>query len=123
MRTYRSYFAIPCSVAFLLLSTIGSEHVVYAAQSTSALTVKQMVQARGVGKEVKVKVASGTTLRGKITSIGESSFGIQVDSKNVELPYSEVTTVQGPGWPKAAKITVVVVVVMVTLGIVGHYTV
>jgi hypothetical protein len=103
---------------------LGSDSVMCAAESARVpATVKQMVQARGVGKEVKVKGTGGTTLRGKITSIGENSFTVRVDSKNVELPYSEVSTVQGPGLPKAAKITVVVIVVLIAMGIVSHFTV
>jgi len=72
-----------------------------------------MLQARKVGKMVKIKEADGTVLRAKLVSIGEASVTVQVGSKpTVEVPYDKVTAVKGPGLPKGAKIAIVVVVVV-----------
>ena len=72
-----------------------------------AASAKQQIAARGVGKGVKVHEADGTVLRGKIVSMGEDSFGMQVGSKPVvDVPFANVREVQGPGLSKGAKIAI-----------------
>ena len=76
-----------------------------------AVAAKQAVQARGVGKGVRVQEADGTVARGKIVSIGEESFGVQTGSKPaVEIAFAKVTEVQGAGLSKGEKIGIVVAV-------------
>lgn len=93
-------------IAFVLLVSILGDSLAYAETPTlPPATAKQMVQARGVGKGIKVKEADGTTIRGKIVSIGEDSFGVQVGSKAAtEISYAQVTMVQRPGLSTWAKV-------------------
>jgi len=104
MRTDLRFLRI---TAFLLMLTIASERLAFATLTPDAVSAKQQIAARGVGKAVKVHEADGTVLRGKIVSIGEDSFGMQVGSKPVvEVTFAMVREVQGPGLSKGAKIAI-----------------
>lgn len=108
--------------ALLLAITFLSERMALAIPTPDAASAKQQVAARGVGKSVKIHEADGTVLRGKILSLGDDSFGIQVGSKPpVEVPFANVRAVDGPGLSKGAKmgLTVggVVVVAAVVIGV------
>lgn len=93
--------------ALLLALTFASERLAFATATLDAVSAKQQIALRGVGKGVKVHEADGTVLRGKIVSMGEDSFGIQVGSKPVvEVPFASVREVQGPGLSKGAKIAI-----------------
>lgn len=96
--------------ALALFCSLFVTSVAYAADvSLTPDTVKQRLQARGVGKMVKVKEADGTVLRASIVSIGEESVVMRDGSKpTVEVPYNKVTVVTGPGLSKGAKITICV---------------
>ena len=95
---------------FCLLTTLVS----YAADaSLNSVEAKKMLQSRGVGKMVKIKQSDGKELRAKIISIGEESIVLQAGSQpTIELPYSKVSAVKGPGLPKAAKIAIWFLVVI-----------
>ena len=104
MRTDLRFLRI---TAFLLMLTIASERLAFATLTPDAVSAKQQIAARGVGKGVKVHEADGTVLRGKIVSIGEDSFGMQVGSKPVvEVTFAMVREVQGPGLSRGAKIAI-----------------
>ena len=105
--------SLRCIVLALLCSLLATS-VSYAADvPLNSVEAKRMLQARGVGKMVKIKRADGKELRGKIILIGEESIVLQVGSQpTIELPYSKVTAIKGPGLPKAAKIVIWVVVVV-----------
>jgi len=96
--------------AFVLFCSIFASSVAYAADvPLTPETAKQKLQARGVGKMVKVKEADGTVVRAKIVSIGEESVVMQNGSKpTVEVPYNKVTAVTGPGLSKGESIAIVV---------------
>jgi len=75
------------ATALLLALTFVIERAAFATSMPDAAGTKQQIAARGVGKGVKVQEADGTVLRGKIVSMGEDSFGMQVGSKPVvEVP-------------------------------------
>jgi hypothetical protein len=103
-----------CWTAFVLFCSLFMTSVASAAAvPLNAASAKQMLQARKVGKMVKIKEADGTVLRAKLVSIGEVSVIVQVGSKpTVEVPYDKVTAVKGPGLPKEANIAIVVVAVV-----------
>ena len=104
MRTDLRFLRI---TAFLLMLTIASERLAFATLTPDAVSAKQQIAARGVGKGVKVHEADGTVLRGKIVSIAEDSFGMQVGSKPVvEVTFAMVREVQGPGLSRGAKIAI-----------------
>jgi hypothetical protein len=104
--------SLRCIVLALLCSLLTTR-VSYAANvPLNSVEAKKMLQARGVGKMVKIKQSDGKEIRAKIISIGEESIVLQVGSQpTIELPYGKVTAVKGPGLPKAAKIAIWVVVV------------
>ena len=114
---------IPTFFAVLALGGILGGSPIFAMKSKPALPVaKQLVHDRGVGKSVKIKQVDGTSVRGKIASIGDDSFTMTVSDKTVEIPYARVSSVEGPGLPKAVTIIIVVVLVLTGLGIAGHFT-
>jgi hypothetical protein len=92
---------------------------VASAPPLTAESARAAVEARGEGKGIRVQEVDGTSVRGTIQWIGEESFMVQDGSKPpVEVPFSKVTKVQGPGLSKGAKIGIwvgvgVVVVVLV----------
>ncbi len=91
--------------ALLLVITFSTERIALAASTPDAASAKQQVASRGLGKGVKIREADGTSLRGKIVSLGEDSFGLQVGSKPaIDVPYAAVTEVQGPGLSRGARI-------------------
>jgi hypothetical protein len=91
----------------LLALTFVTERAAFATLAPDAASAKQQIAARGVGKGVKVHEADGTVLRGKIVSMGENSFGMQVGSKPVvDVSFANVREVQGPGLSKGAKIAI-----------------
>ena len=95
------------ATALLLSLTFVTERGAFATITPDATSAKQQIAMRGVGKSVKVHEADGTVLRGRIVSLGEDSFGMQVGSKPVvDLPFANVREVQGPGLSKGAKIAI-----------------
>ena len=91
--------------ALLLAIAFLSDRLALAIPTPDAASAKQQIATRGVGKSVKVHEADGTVLRGKIVSLGEDSFGIQIGSKpSIEVTFANVRAVDGPGLSKGAKI-------------------
>ncbi len=120
------YFRALRVIALVLFCSVFLSGVAYATDAPpDAASTKQMLEKRGVGKMVKIKQADGKELRAKIVSIGETSAVLQVSSKKppVEVPYGTVAEVKGPGLSKGVKITIVVAIVWIALGIVGAHTV
>jgi hypothetical protein len=99
-------------IAFALLYSLMITSVSYAANvPLKSDGAKQMLQAWGVGKMVRVKQADGKELRAKIVSIGERSIVLQVGSQpTIEVPYDKVVEVRKPGLSKGVKIAIWVVV-------------
>jgi hypothetical protein len=98
-------------VALVLSFSLFAASVAYATDAPlTPATVKQMLQAKGVGKMVKVKEADGTTVRAKIVSIGDDSVVLQNGSKPaVTIAYSQMAAVKGPGLSTGAKVGIWVV--------------
>lgn len=100
------------SVALTLAFTLSAASVAYAADVPLApATAKQMLQARGVGKMVKVKEKDGTTVRAKIVSIGDDAIVLQNGSKPaVAISYGQMMAVKGAGLSTGAKVGIWVAV-------------
>ena len=93
----------------LLLLALLVHTTAYAASPLDATSAKKMIIARGVGHSVKVHEGKKIVLRGKIVSLGEDDFLLRTGSKSaVNVPYNEVTQVQTPGLPTAAKIGIAI---------------
>lgn len=89
----------------LLVILFLSERVALAIPTPDAASAKQQIAARGVGKGVKVHEADGAVLRGKIVSLQDDTFSIQVGSKPpVEIAYANVRAVEKAGLSSGAKI-------------------
>jgi hypothetical protein len=101
-------------IVLALLCCLLTSSVLYAENvPLNAVEAKEMLQARGIGKMVKIKQSGGKEIRAKIISIGEESIVLQVGSQPaIELAYGAVTAVKGLGLPKSVKIAIWVVVVV-----------
>lgn len=69
------------TVAILLVFAISTERAGFAISTPDALSARQQIVARGVGKGVKVHLADGRLLRGKIVSVEEDEFHMQAGSE------------------------------------------
>jgi hypothetical protein len=85
-----------------------------AAATPQVARIKAQVQKRGVGEKSRVRVtlSSGTTLKGYIGKIEESSFDVNdgKTGKVTSVSYTDVQKIQGPGLSKVAKVGIVVAV-------------
>ncbi len=106
-----------CRLTTLLLVTVVlSERVALAIPTPDSASAKQQIAARGVGKGIKVHEADGATLREKIVALNEDSFRMQVGSKApLEIAYSNIRAVDGPGFSNGSKIGIVVGLATVTV--------
>jgi hypothetical protein len=62
-------------------------------------TIHRKIVERGTGKWVCVDMKNGTAVVGRIASIGEQSFGIQLDNypEPTMIPYADVERVRAAG--------------------------
>ena len=84
-----------------------------------ATAVKQQLIKHGIGKMVKTKETDEKSFRGKIISLRDASVTLQVGSKPaVEIPFTQVAGIHGPGLSKGETILVVVggVVIVLVVG-------
>ena len=91
-----------------------------AQQTPQVAKVRKEVEKRGAGEKsrVKIKLTSGTEVKGYISKIEEASFTV-TDKKSGQaktISFAEVRKVQGPGLSKGAKIGIAV---GVTAGVVA----
>lgn len=92
-------------MAFLLCLAFLGERVALALPTPDAATAKQLITRRGVGKRIKIHEADGAVIRGKITALGENSFGLQVGhDAPADIPFARVRQVDGPGLSTGAKV-------------------
>ena len=79
---------------------VAGSGVALGAKPVDAATVKQKVEERGVGKELKVSLGDGSTVSGEIVWIGEEKFQLKAkkEPQPVDVTYEQVTRVGGSGW-------------------------
>jgi hypothetical protein len=115
-----------CLVSLVVICKLMGNDIALAAKPMDAATVKQKVDARGIGKDLKVTEAGGTTITGSIVWIGEESFRLKVknEPQPTEISFAQVTDVRNQGLSKGAKIGIaagiVVVVVVVVAVVIVH---
>ncbi len=89
-----------------------------------AVKVKAEVTQRGIGKQSRVRISlrDGTKIKGYISKVDESSFGLtnQKSGKVTTISYEDVSKVKRQGLSKPAKILIicgVVVGAMIAIGV------
>lgn len=93
------------TATLLFVTVFLCQRVALAIPTPDAASAKQQIAARGVGKGVKVHESDGSVLRGRIVSLNDDSFGIQVGSKPpMDVAFANVRAVDGPGLSGGAKI-------------------
>ena len=87
-------------VALVVGLAVAGSGVALGAKPVDAATVKQKVEERGVGKELKVSLGDGSTVSGEIVWIGEEKFQLKAkkEPQPVDVTYEQVTRVGGSGW-------------------------
>jgi hypothetical protein len=112
-----SSLARACALLLILATT--AQAVAYAASAMDPTAVKQELAKRGVGKMVKITETDEKSLRGKIIALGDASVTLQDGSKPaLEIPFTQVAGIHGPGLSKRATILVVVGGVVIVIVIV-----
>ena len=79
---------------------VAGSGVALGAKPVDAATVKQKVEARGVGKDFKVGLGDGSTVSGEIVWIGEEKFQLKAkkEPQPVDVSYAQVIRVGGAAW-------------------------
>jgi hypothetical protein len=82
-----------------LFGTVAAPAFSQTTQTSDPAAVESQVKKFGVGKSVKITLASGEQISGHIRAIGDSSFTVKVSkSSNVKsIPYASVTEIKDPG--------------------------
>lgn len=99
-------------VALLVFSSAG--YAAQTAEATQAAKIKAQVEKRGAGEKSRVRVTlgNGTTIRGYISKIDETSFVVNAGKTGqaTSVSYADVQKVQGPGLSTGAKVGIGVAV-------------
>jgi hypothetical protein len=87
-------------------------------QTSGPAAVESQVKKFGVGKSVKMALASGEQISGHIRAIGDRSFTVKVSkSSNLKsIPYASVTEIKDPGpltWILVGAALVIVIILIV----------
>jgi hypothetical protein len=107
-------------VALVLSNTLIGNSIAFAAlPPMDAMTAKQAIATRGVGKRVKVTETDGTVVTGQIAAIEDEKFDVRAKdaAPAVPIPFSQVKDVHNAGLSKGAKIGIVLAVVGAAIAI------
>ena len=87
-------------VALVVGLAVAGSGLALAATPLDAAIVKQKVEERGVGKDLKVSLGDGSTVSGEIVWIGEEKFQLKAkkEPQPVDVSYAQVIRVGGPAW-------------------------
>lgn len=91
---------LPRVIACLLISTLMLPAVSYAGpKNKTQPAIQEQVVKLGVGRWVCVDETNGLALIGRITGIGDRSFGMQLHNypEITDVPYADVVRVRGAG--------------------------
>ncbi|HTV56528.1 MAG TPA: hypothetical protein VMI06_16650 [Terriglobia bacterium] len=114
--TFGSFLRL--SLLALFVGALSIPALAKAPQIAAPSAVEAQVRKFGVGKDVKVTLTGGKKLRGRISSIGESSFTIELRKSKAEreIPYNQAALVKDPGplvWILVGVAIAVIVIVAV----------
>jgi len=79
--------ALARAIAVALICAVAAPAAYAAPKNVNPETIHREIVQRGTGKWVCIDLKNGTALVGRIASLGEQSFGMQLDN------YPEVTTI------------------------------
>src|ERR1700675_4002731 len=95
-------------VAMVVFSSAG--YGAQTAETPRVAKIRAQVQKRGTGEKSKVKVTlgNGTTVKGYISKIEETSFEVSGSKTGQVTPvsYTDVQKIQGPGLSTGAKVAI-----------------
>ena len=116
------FLGLRFSAVFILvlsITLVGNNIAFASVPPMSAVTAKQEIAARGVGKSVKVTETDGTVVTGKIVTIEDEKFEIRAKdaAPATSIQFSQVKDVHNAGLSKGAKIGIVLVVVGAAIAI------
>jgi hypothetical protein len=100
--------------ATLLIAALLSNNFAFAAKRpVDPAAIKAKVQARGVGRSVRVTMADGTEIKGVIVSIGDQSFLAKPKraAQPQEIQYAQVIGVHNDTMGTGTQVTIVVVAI------------
>ena len=94
-----------------------------AAETPQVATFKAQVRKHSIGEKSKVRVTlgNGTTVKGYISKIEESSFDVNggKTGQATSISYSDVQKIQGPGLSTGAKVGIGVAIGVAIVVVVG----
>jgi hypothetical protein len=87
-------------IALVVGLAVAGSGLALAATPLDAAIVKQKVEERGVGKDLKVSLGDGSTVSGEIVWIGEEKFQLKAkkEPQPVDVSYAQVIRVGGAAW-------------------------
>jgi len=105
-----SIHTLPRLVAAILLSSILSSSVAWAAPPLDAASAKSKIQKYGINHYICVQENNGIELHGRILAVNGQSFQMQLHNQPqpVEIQYADVTTLQNLGWTRGKVIVALV---------------
>lgn len=107
--------------AMMLIPTLLSTSVAFAAKPVDPAVMKTKVQARGVGQGIRVTLADKTEAKGLIVSISEQSFALKVKGSDQprEVQFAQVTGVHNDKMGTGTKVIIVVAIAGAAIGIIA----
>lgn len=106
--------------ALLLIPAMLGNSLAFAVMKpVDPTAIKTKVEARGVGRGVRVTLSDKTEVKGLIVSIGEQSFAVKAKGSQQpeDIQFSQVTGVHNDKMSTGLKIVIVVAIVGVGIGI------
>jgi hypothetical protein len=104
----------------LCLCLLGNSVAYAAGNPPDADGARAQFEKRGIGNTVRVNVANGTHVKGRIISIGADGVVLAPNgSPDVLVAYAQVNSVKGPGLSTGGKVGILVFVGVAVVGIVA----
>ena len=69
----------------------------YSSQTPNANSVRHVITALGVGKNVRLETLGGPNAKGRITAVGQQSFSFRRDGESEEVAFGDVRQVRAAG--------------------------
>jgi hypothetical protein len=106
--------------AMLLIPALLSNNFAFAVKrAVDPAAMKAKVQARGVGRGVRVTMADATETKGVIVNVGEQSFTVKPKgaAQPQEIQYAQVTGLHNDKMGTGTKVIIIVAIAGAAVGI------